>query len=160
MTNEELLLSVALKAWNDNLERANKLFAGKTDQQLNAEVAPGKNRLVYLWGHLTAVNDRMLDMLSLGPRLHPELDEPFLTSPDKAAANPPSAEAIRKAWSEVNSKLSQGLASMKPQDWLKKHSAVSDEDFAKEPLRNRFAILLSRTSHLGYHLGQAALISK
>ena len=29
--------------------------------------------------------------------------------------------------------------------------------FAKDPLRNRFSILLSRTNHLSYHLGQAVL---
>ncbi len=28
----------------------------------------------------------------------------------------------------------------------------------KELLRNRFAILLSRTNHLSYHIGQAALV--
>ena len=42
-------------------------------------------------------------------------------------------------------------------DWVQRHSAVSEEDFAKDPSRNRFAILLSRTNHLSYHLGQAVL---
>jgi len=39
-------------------------------------------------------------------------------------------------------------------DWLQRHTAVSEEDFAKDTSRNRFAILLSRTNHLSYHLGQ------
>jgi hypothetical protein len=42
-------------------------------------------------------------------------------------------------------------------DWLQRHTAVSEEDFAKDTSRNRFAILLSRTNHLSYHLGQAVL---
>jgi ribose 1,5-bisphosphokinase PhnN len=42
-------------------------------------------------------------------------------------------------------------------DWAQRHSAVSEEDFAKDASRNRFAILLSRTNHLSYHLGQAVL---
>ncbi len=42
-------------------------------------------------------------------------------------------------------------------EWLQRHAAVSGEDFAKDPLRNRFSILLSRTNHLSYHLGQAVL---
>jgi len=42
-------------------------------------------------------------------------------------------------------------------DWGQKHVVVSEEDFAKDPSRNRFAILLSRTNHLSYHLGQAVL---
>jgi hypothetical protein len=42
-------------------------------------------------------------------------------------------------------------------DWLVRHTAVSEPDFVKDPSRNRFAILLSRTNHLSYHLGQAVL---
>jgi len=50
--------------------------------------------------------------------------------------------------------LFEGFASLSAVDWLKKHGAVSEEDFLKEPLRNRLAILLSRTNHLAYHLGR------
>jgi hypothetical protein len=56
--------------------------------------------------------------------------------------------------------LFTGFAGLSPADWLKKHAAVSEEDFLKEQLRNRFAILLSRTNHLAYHLGQTALRPK
>ena len=41
-----------------------------------------------------------------------------------------------------------------------KHTAVSDEDFAANPLRNRLSVLLSRTRHLAYHIGQIALAPK
>jgi hypothetical protein len=56
--------------------------------------------------------------------------------------------------------LFEGFASLSAADWLKKHGAVSAEDFVKEPLRNRLAILLGRTNHLAYHLGQLALRPK
>jgi hypothetical protein len=102
----------------------------------------------------------MLPLLGLGPRLHPEFDDPFLSSPDKAAPHPPSAEEIKKSWNEVNAQLRAGFATLSPADWLQKHASVSEADFAKEPLRNRFAILLSRTNHLSYHLGQAILAAK
>jgi hypothetical protein len=49
---------------------------------------------------------------------------------------------------------------MSSNDWAHRHSAVSEEDFAKDPSRNRFAVLLSRTNHLSYHLGQAVLVPK
>jgi hypothetical protein len=127
---------------------------------LQKEIAPGKNRLIYLWGHLTAVHDRMLPLLGFGPRLHAGLDEIFLTKPDKAVQEIPSAEEIKKSWSEVNGKLRDGFAKLSPADWLQRHADVSAEDFAKEPLRNRFAILLSRTNHLSYHLGQAVSATK
>jgi len=31
-------------------------------------------------------------------------------------------------------------------DWLQKHGAVSEEDFSREPHRNRFTVLLGRTA--------------
>jgi DinB superfamily len=159
LAHEELFLSGALSAWKTNLERAEKLFFALSSAQLAREIAPGKNRLIYLWGHLTAVHDAMLPLLGFGPRLHPELDASFISKPDKAVPNLPSADEVKKSWNEVNGKLREGFARLSAADWLEKHAAVSGEDFAKDPLRNRFAILLSRTNHLSYHLGQATLAS-
>jgi hypothetical protein len=51
-------------------------------------------------------------------------------------------------------------ALMSSSDWLQKHTAVSEEDFVWEPHRNRFAVLLARTAHLAYHLGQAVLAKR
>src|SRR6266436_3719206 len=94
------------------------------------------------------------------PGLTAEFDVVFISNPDKTQSGVPSVELIRKAWMEVNARLFEGFASLSAADWLKKHAAVSEEDFLKEPLRNRLAILLSRTNHLAYHLGQTALRSK
>ena len=160
MTNEELFLAVALNGWKGNIERADKMFSGLSDQEVLKEIAPGKNRLIYLWGHLAATHDAMLPLLRIGRRLHPEFDVAFISNPDKAQAEIPSVELVRKAWSEVNGRLFEGFASLSAADWVKKHGAVSEEDFVKEPLRNRLAILLSRTNHLAYHLGQTALRPK
>src|SRR5579863_7195915 len=52
MTNEELFLAVALNGWKGNVERADKMFSGLSEEELLKEVAQGKNRLIYLWGHL------------------------------------------------------------------------------------------------------------
>ena len=160
MTNEELFLAVALNGWKGNIERADKIFSGLSEEELLKEVAPGKNRLIYLWGHLTAVHDAMLPLLGFGRRRYPEFDVAFISNPDKTQAEIPPVESVRKAWKEVNGKLFEGFAGFSTADWLKKHAAVSEEDFLKEPLRNRLAILLSRTNHLAYHLGQSALRSK
>jgi DinB superfamily len=160
MSNQNTLVAVALNAWNTNIERAEKLFFRLSSEQLQAEVAPGKNRLIYLWGHLTAVHDRMLPLLDFGPRLYPEFDVPFISSPDNTVPGMPSPEKVKNAWEEVNRKLSEKFAELRIEDWLKRHMSVSEEDFAKNPLRNRFAILLSRTDHVSYHLGQAVLTTK
>jgi hypothetical protein len=160
MTPEQALVTSTIQSWKIQIERADKLFLPLTEAQLQKEVAPGKNRLIYLWGHLTAVHDRMLPLLDVGARLYPELDSPFLTNPDRAVPDPPTGEEIKGFWQQVNSKLLAGFEGFSPADWLKRHTSVSEEDFAKDPSRNRFAILLSRTSHIAFHLGQSALIPK
>ncbi|HXP07126.1 MAG TPA: DinB family protein [Acidobacteriaceae bacterium] len=158
--SEQALVASAVNSWKISIERADKIFSPLDNEQLQKEVAPGKNRLIYLLGHLTAVHDRMLPLLGLGERLHPELDPLFITSPDRTVAELPAAGDLKKSWNEVNGKLLAGFASLSPAQWLEKHSSVSEEDFAKDPSRNRFAILLSRTSHIAFHVGQTALIPK
>lgn len=160
MATEHGLIQASLSAWKINIDRAERAFLHLNDEQLQKEVAPGKNRLIYLWGHLIAVHDRMLPLLEIGPRLHPELDAPFLTNPDRTAAELPSIDELKRCWSEVHGRLLSGMESFSPADWLKKHGSVSEEDFAKDPQRNRLAVFLSRTSHVAFHLGQVALIPK
>jgi hypothetical protein len=155
MGNEGSYVALGLKTWNAQVDRADKLFAGFSSEEILREITPGRNRLLYVWGHLTAVHDAMLPLLSLGERLHPEFDVAFVSNPDKSRADIPSHEQVRRAWNIVNAVLRKRFETMSWPDWLQKHSAVSEEDFAKDPSRNRFAILLSRTNHLSYHLGQA-----
>jgi hypothetical protein len=161
MTPEQSVVASAVHAWKQQVDRADKLFSGASEAQLFAEVAPGKNRLFYLWGHLTAVHDAMLPLLGLGPRLHPELDAAFLTAADRTVTSGlPSTTEIKGHWDEVHSRLLAGFATFTAAEWAQRHAVVSEEDFAANPLRNRLSILLSRTSHVAYHLGQAVLAPK
>src|SRR6266850_1545926 len=157
MTNEGSYVALGLKMWKTQLDRADKLFGGLSSEEVLREIAPGRNRLLYLWGHLTATHDAMLPLLGLGARLHPEFDAAFVSNPDKSQAAIPSHEQVRQAWTTVNGELLKGFEKMSQPDWLQRHAAVSEEDFAKDTSRDRFAVLLSRTNHLSYHLGQAVL---
>ena len=153
-------MQVAINSWRLVLERVNKRLSDLTKDQLLKEVAPGRNRLIYLWGHLTAIHDAMFPILGLGERLHPELDAIFVSSPDKAGAQLPPVGELRKHWDEINDKLVSQLATLSENEWLQRHRAVSEEDYAKDPTRNRLAVLLSRTNHMSYHLGQITLALK
>lgn len=148
----------AVALWKTTLATADKKFAALSDDELQLEIAPGKNRVVYLLGHLTAVHDRMLSLLALGDRLHPELDQPFLTDADRKSPDQFTADALRKAWTDVNAKLNAAIDARPAEDWLKRHESVSDADFAKEPHRNRLSVLLSRTAHVAFHNGQLVLV--
>ena len=156
MPNEKVFVENTIAVWKSALERADKLFASFEEKELLKEVAPGRNRLVYLWGHLTAMHDRMLVLLGISDRIHSDFDSVFLTSVDKANEVPP-VENIRLAWKQVNDRLNEGISKFSAAQWLEKHAAVSEDDFVKDPLRNRLSILLTRTNHLTYHLGQAVL---
>lgn len=158
--NEQIFVTTALKSWDVWLGRANKLFDSLSDEELQAEIAPGKNRAVYLLGHLTAVNDAMIPALRLGDATCTSYWEPFVTKADRAVSDLPPVAELRQSWKDVNAKLGAHFLTLSPAQWLERHSTVSEEDFAREPHRNRLAILLSRTGHLSYHVGQLLLIPR
>jgi hypothetical protein len=157
MTNEELLVATAVGSWKQIIGRADSVIAKYTDEELDRRIAPGRNRVRYLVGHLVAVDDKLLPGLGIGERLYANLDAAYLTNPDGTLPDPVSTEELKKAWVEVHSKLTAAFEQMTAAQWLERHTAVSEEDFAKEPLRNRLAMLLSRTNHVSMHLGQALL---
>ena len=159
MSNEEIIIRNAIGAWKGNIDRATKFFVEIEGAKLLEPVVPGRSRVVYILGHLAATHDRMIELAGLGERVHPEFDEIFLASPDRAR-DLPEIETIRTWWETVNQRVLDGINRLTPEEWLAKHSAVSAEDFAKDPLRNRLSILLSRTNHISYHLGQVVLQAK
>ena len=159
LTGNELFVKMALSAWDTQYSRVNKLFETLTEEQLLTETAPGRNRGIYLLGHLTAVSDGMLPLLGLGEKLHPELEPFFIRTPDKAKPDLAVAD-LKTYWKEVNAKLNLAMNQLPAAEWFMKHTAVSEEDFAKEPFRNRLNVLINRTNHMSYHLGQLVYLEK
>jgi hypothetical protein len=147
MKNEEIIGVTVLNSWKLAINRFSKTLSDLSDEQLQQQVAPGRNRVFYLLGHLTAMHDRMFPLLGIGDRLHPELDEPYIANPDRVVADPLSASELQRVWSEVNNRLTAAFESFTLEDWLRKHTAVSNEEFVKDPTRNRLAIVMSRTNH-------------
>jgi hypothetical protein len=160
METKQLSVKSVLDAWHSRIEAANKLFDSLSDEDLQKEVAPGRNRGLYLLGHLALVHDKMLPLLNFEAQLYPHLDEAFLAKSDRAVADIPSVKELRTIWNNVNSKLATHFAITSADGWFEKHSSVSAEDFVKEPHRNRLNVLVGRTNHMQYHIGQVALIRK
>lgn len=157
MTQEQLLIDTALRAWKFNVDRVEKSFSSLTDEQLETRVAPNRNRLLYLLGHLAAVHDRMLPLLGVGERKHPELDKFFLEEADSGGASPVPASTLKQVLVETDRELWDAFSKWSPTEWASRHTSVSEADFAKEPHRNRLSVLLSRNSHLAFHHGQIVL---
>lgn len=150
----EILIKTVISNWELQNTRLNRLLDKLTNEQLIAQTAPGRNSGLYLVGHLTAVNDGMFTLLELGERLYPQLEEAFIKNPDSSGLEKPTLAELKEYWNTVSTQLKQKIDAMQPQDWFTRHSAISAADFEKEPHRNKLNILVNRTNHQSYHLGQ------
>jgi hypothetical protein len=159
-TEKELFIKMVLSNWEMQINRMNNLLGKLSDEELSAQTAPDRNTGVYLLGHLAAVSDGMFTFLGLGERLNPAMDEIFLRNPDNSGIEKPSINELKDYWNKVNALLAQKINEMHAEQWFTRHTAVTKEDFAKEPHRNKLNIVINRTNHLSYHLGQLAYLAK
>jgi hypothetical protein len=158
MASETVFIKMVLDAWHTHIKRTDELFNSLSDEELMKEIAPGRNRGIYLLGHLAAVHDRILPLLELGNPLHPELWHPFVERPDKEVTELPATQTLRQYWKDISENLAGNISSLSPEAWFQKHTSVSAADFAKEPHRNKLNIIVNRTNHLANHLGQLLLL--
>ena len=154
----ELLVKMSLTVWDAQNNDLNKLLNELSDEQLQKEIAPGRNRGIYLLGHLVAVSDRMIPLMDFGERLFPELYPVFVTDPDSATNDLPTVAELKQNLEAVNAKLNENIKATTTAQWFERHTAVSPEDFAKEPHRNKLNIIINRTGHMAYHIGQMVLL--
>jgi len=153
-----LVVEMAKKAWDTQNQRVTKMVDKLTEQQLGGQVAPNKNTGIYVFGHLVAVNDALLPLFGFSERLYPELEDVFIKNPDKSGLPHPSVSELKTCWRTVNDTLTGYIHTLTPEQWLERHTAISESDFAKEPGRNKLNVLLNRTNHTAYHLGQLVLL--
>ena len=158
--SNQLITKMVLNTWYSTVKRADALVDSMSDEEINHQLVPGRNRGVYLLGHLAAVHDMMLPLLNLGELQFPELSSSFIRTPDDAGNDKFTVEELRKYWKAANANLAKELDSLSPEEWLEKHNSISEEDFAKEPHRNRLSVVISRTNHLSYHFGQLILLKE
>lgn len=158
--NNNLAVKIVFEGFKSTLKRASKLLNELTENDLLQEIVPTKNSGYYLLGHLIAIHDNMLPLLGLRDSLYPDLIDVFVKNPDKSELPKPSIAQLRLQWEEVHQLLIANLESLTDEQWFEKHTAVSDEDFATEPHRNRLNVVLSRSNHLSYHLGQIVFLRK
>ena len=150
-------VKMSLHAWDSHVARANKLFDSLSDDQMLQEVAPGRNRGAYLLGHLTAINDSMFSIMGIGAGKYHHLDEAFVKKPDDKGSVMPPVKELRENWADLNASLNKAFGRMSPEEWFSRHTLMTDEDFQQEPHRNKLSVLINRTNHMAYHLGQVAL---
>jgi hypothetical protein len=155
---EQLIIKMVLDAWHQYQKRTDDLFRQFSDEDLLKQIAPGKNTGKYLLGHLTAVHDRMLPLLGLGQALYPTLHDDFETRGDGGQVKNYSTSDLRRYWTEVNTTLGNAMATLTFEQWFERHTAISADDFSREPHRNRLNVIINRTNHIAWHYGQLLLI--
>lgn len=154
------IISQLFTTWHTNTNRVTAFFNKYEDDFYLQEVVPGRSRAIYLLGHLVGSSDGLLSLFGISEKLYPQLEELFLINPDKAFNEYPSIAELREYWKEVNSTLADHFNKWEPADWLSRHTKVSEEDFAKEPHRNKLNVLVSRAAHISYHMGQLVFLEK
>jgi hypothetical protein len=157
MHQQEILIQMVLDAWHAKTGELDQLLAGLSPGQLQKEASPGRNRGLYIVGHLTALADSILPLLG-EEKCAPHLFKPFVQTPDKENAVLPEATALQQDWTNVKTRLEDVFAGIAPDEWFRKHTAISDDDFAKEPHRNKLNVVLSRVGHMGHHIGQVTFL--
>jgi hypothetical protein len=158
MDQVAVLTKTALNTWQIQVDRCTQFLNSLTDEELMKEVAPGKNRGIYLVGHLAAVHDALPEILGIGKKEYPELQAVFLQAPDKTIKQTPSISELRQIWTKVHTRLQNEFAKMPANAWFKRHESMTDADFEKDPARNKMSVLCTRTAHLAYHFGQLRLL--
>ena len=158
MNDRELAVRSQLEVWHGTNARLSDLLFELSDEQLQKEIAPDRNTGHYVVGHLAAVSDGLLPLLGFGEKRFPDLEEAFLKNPQSADIQRPTVGEVRRVWAEMLGVLRENFEKLSADEWFDKHTAVSDEDFACEPHRNRINVLINRTNHLSYHLGQLTLL--
>ncbi|HEY4875408.1 MAG TPA: DinB family protein [Puia sp.] len=153
------IIKQVINYWTDRNKAVTNFINKYPDDAYYKEVAPNRSRAIYLFGHLIAVNDALLPMFALGEKLFPEYDAIFLSVPDKSVADLPSLPELKKSWEKLNETLADHFNKMTANEWLDRHMSVSVEDFKHEPLRNKLNVLINRTNHQSYHLGQMILLN-
>ncbi|SDG18111.1 DinB family protein [Epilithonimonas hungarica] len=155
---QDLFITIILKNWLLQVKRGKVLLDGISEDEIMKEVAPGKNRGIYIVGHIIAYHDLMGEILGYGKRKYPQLQPIFIEAADKSGLEMPGYAELKALYEDVHKHIAEQLEVLPTEQWYQRHEAMTDEDFKKDPTRNKLNVLVSRISHLAYHLGQLRLL--
>jgi hypothetical protein len=149
-----LIIKQVISSWAVQSKAVSDLFNLYEDEHYLNEVAPTRNRGIYILGHLISASDGMLPLLGFRERLYPELEQLFSNNPDHTFDKLPLVSDLKEKWTALNSFLQDQFGKLTPVEWLDRHTKVSPDDFAVQPERNKLSVVLGRTNHISYHTGQ------
>lgn len=156
--SQNLLITTSIRNWDEQNKRLSSLVNTLNDDQLENQIAPGRNSGTYLLGHLAAINYNMIILFGLGENPHSDLDTIFLVNADRAITHNYTTDGLKKLVFNSIYLFEEKSKALTEEDWFDRHMNVSTEEFQLQPHRNKINVLIDRTLHLAYHLGQLSLL--
>lgn len=150
-------LDICLLQWNTYNTRMQKVFDSISEENFSRPIFTNGNTPSWILGHLTDTDDALLELFGIGTRKHPELKTIYHHEKGNNQSGHLSKSELMQRWKSINADLDKAFKSWTEAEWLGRHTAVSEEDFKKEPHRNKLNVMLSRVSHRASHLGQIAM---
>jgi hypothetical protein len=128
-----------------------------TDENFNQPMVPDGNSPSWLLGHLADTDDKLLELFGIGKRIYPELSTIYHHERNTNQRGHLPKDELSAKWKKIVTELDNAFKNMTEADWLARHLSVTEEEFKKEPHRNKLNVFLSRISHKASHLGQIAM---
>ena len=151
------VLDICLIQWNTYNKIMQKAFDTISDENFNKPIVANGNSPSWLLGHLVDTDDRLLELFGIGNRLHPELKTIYHHERGTNQEGHLTKSELMSKWKSIAAELDKAFKAWSESDWMGRHTAVSEEDFVKEPHRNKLNVMLSRVEHKASHLGQIAM---
>jgi uncharacterized damage-inducible protein DinB len=151
------VLEICLIQWNTYNRIMQKTLDAISEENFHKEIIPGRNTPSWLLGHLADTDDALLELFGIRGRMFPELAKIYHHERGSNQSGHLSKEELNARWKAIIEELDGAFKGMKESDWLSRHMNISEEDFKKEPQRNKLNVMLSRVTHKASHLGQIAL---
>lgn len=153
----ELLKRLTLQHWISTNAKIEKAIESISEARYSTPLMPGRSTPAWIFCHLLQVNDSLFPILGFGAKLYPKLHD-LMNNKEAEPHIVFRLDELREMWMHVGSKLLEHFNGMSGDQWLEKHTNISDEDFKREPHRNRGNVILHRLIHMSHHAGQLALI--
>lgn len=150
-------LEICLLQWDMHTRRIQKIMDTISNENYTKAIVTGGNSPSWIMGHLADTDDRLLELFGIRQRMFPELEKIYHHERGTNQLNHLSKEELMVKWNAITAELDRVFKGMSEADWHARHMAVSEEDFKKEPYRNKLNVLLSRVTHKASHFGQIAM---
>jgi uncharacterized damage-inducible protein DinB len=150
-------LDICLLQWDIFNRSMRKVLDTISDENFHKPIVNNGNSPSWLLGHLADTDDALLELFGIRKRMFPNLAKIYHHERGTNQSGHLTKEELSNQWNDIVGELDMAIKSYRENEWLSRHMAVSEEDFKREPHRNKLNVMLSRVIHKASHLGQIAL---